>query len=79
MIIVDVYVPSVDDSFDFQLDEHATIDAVIMDMVGIISKKTGSITDGDFALYDSITKRRLHGSDTLGNAGVKEGERLILV
>ena len=40
MILVDIYVPSMDETYDFQLDENAEIEKIILEVVGIISKKT---------------------------------------
>ena len=42
MILVDVYVPSLDDTFDFMLDENTEIDKVILEISEMIKKKVNS-------------------------------------
>ena len=61
MILVDVYVPSVDDKFDFTIDENTLVRKVIEELSGIISKKMKNSNVNqriEFDLYD--IKRKNH-------------------
>ena len=82
MILVDIYTPAVDQSYDFMLDENADLDAVILEVSEMIAKRTGSErpgNPGDFLLYSAVTKAPLSLGKTLYESGVRDGEKLILV
>lgn len=82
MILVDVYVPSVDDKFDFALDENTLTEKVIDELSGIISKKmknAGTNQRMEFDLYDAKRKVHINNNKTLFESGIKDGDRLILV
>lgn len=82
MILVDIYVPAVDQSFDFMLDENADLSAVVLEVTEMIAKKTGSERPEDpgaFAFYDPEREHPLSDEKSLYESGIRDGDRLILV
>ena len=82
MINVDVYVPSLDQNLDFELDETVHISQIIGELKDILSKKTrqeGTSGTADFTLCLLRQKRVLPMQMTLETCGVKNGDRLLLV
>lgn len=82
MILVDIYVPSVDKVYDFQLNEHTPISAVIEELSEMIGQKERSPLYGnasELMLCDKSSGRIMHKSDTLSSAGITTGRTLILV
>ena len=82
MILVDVYIPSLDDNFDFMLDEDTEIRKIIMEINEMIAKKMKSKkapnTD-EFLLYLMDKQIMLDKEQTLYGCGVRDGSRLMLV
>lgn len=82
MILVDVYIPSVDDNFDFMLDEDTEIRKIIMEINEMISKKMKSHridNVNDFLLYSMEQEQMLDKEQTLYESGIRDGSRLMLV
>ena len=82
MIMVDIYMPTIDESFDFMIDENADLDAVILEVTEMIARRTRSelITGEEgFVLYNVDRKAPLSSDKTLYESGVRDGDRLILV
>lgn len=82
MILVDVYVPSVDDTFDFMLDENTEIDKIVLELSEMINKKLNSKKEKraeDFLLYWLDNKCVLDKKRTLQNSGVIDGCKLMLI
>lgn len=82
MILVDIYVPSVDQTFDFELDENADIRSVLIEVTGMLARKTGSEKAGDaaaFILYNADKGQPMADDRTLHESGIRDGDRLILV
>lgn len=82
MILVDVYIPSVDETYDFMLDEKTEVKKIIMEIVEIIAKKmqNGTTQNVDkFMLYHMTVGKALEKERTLAASGVKDGSRLMLV
>lgn len=82
MIMVDIYMPAIDESFDFMLDENADLDVVILEVSEMIARKTRSEIgpeDGGFVLYYVDGKVPLASERTLYESGVRDGDRLIMV
>ena len=82
MIIVDVYAPSVDQVFDFILDENAEVSDIMADVVEMIAKKTGSTSENgasQFVMYKSDKEQPLNANASLFENDIKDGDRLILV
>lgn len=82
MILVDIYIPSVDKTYDFSLDETAKIQIVIEEIVEMIGQKEHTTITGDTSalwLCDSLTKRRLPRTSPLEDCGIHNGSSLLLV
>ena len=82
MIIVDIYAPSVDQVFDFILDENAEVSDVMADVVEMIAKKTGSTSENgasQVVMYKSDKEQPLNANASLFENDIKDGDRLILV
>lgn len=82
MILVDIYTPVVDQTYDFMLDENSQLDAVMLEITEMIAKKNGSDLPADpedFVLYHSQRGTPVQTDKTLFENGVKDGDRLILV
>lgn len=82
MILVDVYIPSVDEVLDFELDEHAKVQEILREMVEMLVRKTKSKTIEsieDFLLYDKETGTAIPYDTSLHAYGIKSGDRLMLV
>lgn len=82
MILVDIYVPSVDRTYDFMLDENADLSSVIIEVSEMLARKTGSGKSGDandFVLYHSDREVPLSVNKSLYESGVGDGDRLIMV
>ena len=82
MIMVDIYMPAIDESFDFMLDENADLDVIILEVTEMIARKTRSeLTSGEdgFVLYFKDKKVPLSPDKTLYESGVRDADQLILV
>lgn len=82
MILIDVYVPSLDRIYDFQVEERATVESLILEMAEIIAgqTQTGKSPDSEkFMLCQKEERRILERGGTLIDYGIKNGARLMLV
>lgn len=82
MILVDVFVPSVDKEYDFQLSETASISMVIEEISEMIGQKERTEIVGDvnrLQLCDQEKQCILDRKKTLEESGVVTGSRLILI
>ncbi|MCR4802590.1 MAG: EsaB/YukD family protein [Lachnospiraceae bacterium] len=82
MILVDIYIPSVDDTYDFWVEEDASVAKVMDNVIEMIAKKinSGTIQEKDqFLLLSMKTKRILPGDYTLHQSGIRDGDTLMLV
>lgn len=81
MILVDVYVPALDKTFDFRLDEKAKVGQIMIEMQDIFKKKLKEIGDKkqDFMLCSMEQKEELPIYKTLSECRIKDGSRLMLV
>ncbi len=82
MILVDIYAPVVDQTYDFLLDENADLSSVMLEVTEMIAKKTGSDRPSDaedFILYNAERGTPISSASTLYESGVRDGDRLILV
>ena len=82
MIVVDIYVPSLDQYYDFMVDENAKIHQLIDEMCEIFSQKTKcpeTMQPDQFILCSSYTQAILPGEMTLAQCQVRDGSTLILV
>lgn len=82
MILVDVYVPSVDREYDFGLDEKAKISGIIEEVASLVSQKEQCDLKGslDGLLLCSMQDRAILPKDrTLEQCRIRNGNRLMLV
>lgn len=82
MILVDVYVPSVDNKYDFQLDEDTSIATIIEEVSEIISQKEQCVMLGkvdQMLLCSAKDERILRRRETLKGENIVTGDSLILV
>lgn len=82
MVLVDIYVPSVDQIYNFNLSEDIGISAIINEIIGMISQKEQTSLDGDqdgLNLYSVRDKRILPRGNTLSDCNIKTGSYLMLV
>lgn len=82
MVLVDVFVPSVDRTYDFRLNESIPVSAVIDEIAEMVGQKEQTKVVGktnELQLYEKQTKRLLAKNKTLDECGVIQGNTLILV
>ncbi len=82
MILVDVYMPAIDMTCDFWLDESVVVEKIIVEVAEMIIKKTKSGPgngSGCFMLYSTGDERALDRNLTLQENRIRDGSRLILV
>ena len=82
MILVEVYVPVLDETDDFELDENVPVSHVVAELVEMLSKKTKSRMpermDG-FLLCSLEYNEPLNPVRTLYQNGIRDGQTLLLV
>ncbi|SCY71406.1 WXG100 protein secretion system (Wss), protein YukD [Lachnospiraceae bacterium XBB2008] len=82
MIIVDVFVPAVDRTYNFSLNESVSIGSIISEVTEMIEQKERVHLAGNKAelrLYNKEKKCPLPEDNTLNECSIKTGESLILV
>lgn len=82
MILVELIVPSMDETYDFMLDEHTKISQLIGEIDEVLSKKTKQTIEheeGTFMLCSVEQKKVLPHANTLSEHGIKDGCRLMLI
>lgn len=82
MILVDIYVPSVDKSYDFSLDENAKGNVILEEIVEMIDQKEHTSLVGDLSalmLCDRLNCRVLPMDMELKDCGLHNGSSLLLV
>lgn len=82
MILVDIYVPSVDKAYDFSLDENAKGSVILEEIVEMIDQKERTSLVGDLGalmLCDRLNCRVLPMDTVLKDCGLHNGSSLLLV
>ncbi len=82
MILVDIYVPGVNQTYDFSLDENAKISLLLEEISGMICQKEQCTLDGnvkELLLISQGKQKILSPELTLSQYGIAQGERLMLV
>lgn len=82
MILVDIYIPSLDKTYDFQVDENVPVDNLIIEIAEMIGNETKSEkrqTDPSFLLCSMEQEKILEKSVPLKSCGIKNGSKLMLV
>lgn len=81
MILVDVYIPAVEQTYDFRLEETCRPDVIIGEICEMVEQREQLPADeGErFLLFDASLRRALPYDRTLEESGVIDGHLLILV
>ena len=82
MVMVDIYFTVVDLVYNFRLDEHSSIDALLQEVSEMMCKKYKSVFDKkeeDYMLCSLEGGGILEKNSTLSEYGIKNGSRLIIV
>ena len=82
MVLVDVYVPSVNQTYDFSLDELSRIETVMEEITAMICQKEQCELSGnssELMLCSADQRRTLSRNLTLYEEGIVTGNKLILV
>lgn len=82
MILVDIYVPGVNQTYDFNVDENAKIGLLIEEISGMICQKEQCSLDGsarELLLVSQNQRRILSEGMTLAHYNISQGDRLLLV
>lgn len=82
MIIIELYVPATDTSYDFELDENVKIKHIVEELCEMLSKKMKNPLPVNMDYFMLCTRRDqkiLSAESTLYENGVKDGDKLFLV
>lgn len=82
MILVDIYVPSTEQEYDFRLDQNARVSSVIDELVELISQKERCTLMGEadkLVLCSREQQSVLPNHCTLAECNIRTGSKLILV
>lgn len=82
MILVDIYAPSVNETFDFSLEETAKVSVVIDEISEMIAQKVQAGIQGDvreFLLVSQNHRCILSPMKTLAYYEIQTGDKLILI
>ena len=82
MVLVDIFVPSVNKTYDFQLDETVLVKILIDEISEMIGQKEHCKIIGDvndLQLCDKVNKCMLAKEKTLRDSNIITGSSLILI
>lgn len=82
MVLVDIYVPSIDKTYDFQLNDAVQIEDLIDEISEMIGNKEQTEIVGDVSklqLYDKRNEHILSKKASLSEYGIKNGDNLIFI
>lgn len=82
MVLVDIYVPAVDKTYDFRLEENAPVRVIVDEIVEMIGQKEHTQVAGDVAkllLCDRAHEVVLPREATLRACRISNGSSLLLV
>lgn len=82
MIIAEIYVPSVDKTYEFKLNEDVAVSVVIDEITAVICQKEQCSVRGDkfgFLLFSSDSGKILSLNLSLYENGIRSGSGLMLV
>ena len=82
MILGDIYIPVINETYDFELNENVSVGETMEVLSDIISKKMKNplkVQSDTFVLYSLEKKRALESHLTLYQNGIKDGNRLMLI
>lgn len=82
MVLVDIFVPSVDSCYNFSLSGDVEISLIINEIVGMIAQKEQTELNGDqdmLNLFSIKDKRVLPKANTLYDCNICNGSSLMLI
>ena len=82
MVIVDIFVPSLDKTYNFMLDESSKVELLMVEIIEMIDNREGrtsSYAEGNFALCDRDKEIVLDPNKKLGEQGIETSANLVLV
>ncbi len=82
MILVDIYAPSVNQNYDFNLDENAKISLIIDEISSMICQKEQCELKGnvrELLLVSQRLESSLNPDNTLSYYNITPGDKLLLV
>lgn len=82
MILVDMYIPSLDEVFDFRIDETAKVTNIVQEISEMMCKKYKTELNAkaeNFFLCSAKQGMVLDGESTLEENGIVNGDRLYMV
>lgn len=81
MILIEVQVPALDGSYDFECTELIRVDKLIEEMISLIEEKEKLPCKDrkERYLYIPEQRRFLKMDEELGKQGIKSGDRLVLI
>jgi uncharacterized ubiquitin-like protein YukD len=82
VILVDIYIPALDKTYDFQVDENVSIESLILEISEMIGNETKSgkgICAERFMLCSMEQEQILKKTSSLQKYGIVNGSRLMLV
>lgn len=82
MILVDIYIPSVDKTYDFQLNENVKIRTVIEEIAEMVGQKERTTVAGNrdnLMLCDTKSQQELDKERTLREYSVTTGQSLLFI
>lgn len=82
MILVEIYVPAMDENYDFMLDEDTKVEQIIGELEEMLSKKAKSVCTDPieaFILCSRDRKEVLPMQKTLAACHIRDGSQLLLV
>ncbi|MCM1126868.1 MAG: EsaB/YukD family protein [Lachnospiraceae bacterium] len=81
MILIEVCVPALDESYDFECDEKTAVETLVEEIISLIEEKEKipcREREGR-CLYVSGQGRFLKGEEGMEKQGINSGDKLILV
>lgn len=82
MLLLELKVPALCGRYDFELEESASVEVLIQEIVAVICQKERCQCFQNaqgLRLYSQELERQLLPSEVLGTCGVRNGQSLILV
>lgn len=81
MILVDIQVPSINQIYDFELDEEMPVGELIRSVSEIIAEKENMdyCREDEMKLYDLEHEKILNEVYSLEKQGIRSGEKLVLI
>lgn len=81
MIVVDIQIPNLNRTYDFELDEEMKTGELLKKIIQIISEKESlkDCREDEMLLYDLNRETVLSENRSLRQQGVKSGEQLYLI